>query len=112
MQDPLNDPLTIWFKSSMPPPYTIKQSKYHAGQIVIESEVYAKRVASEFMLGLSTGLTYSGVTFRSTSKSFLIIWESRLPKKTKDSLGTILHHLSDTYQSFIAKSYANLIEAI
>lgn len=111
MSDPFNDPLTIWFKSSMPP-HTSKQLKYHAGQIVIESEVYAKRVAAEFMLGLSTGLSFSGVSFRSTPKSFLIIWEEPLPKKTKDSLETMFHHLGDTFQSYMAKSYAILIVTI
>lgn len=111
MTDPLNDPLTIWFKSSMPP-HAPKHTKYHAGQIVIESEVYAKRVAAEFMLGLSTGLSYSGVSFRSTPKSFLIIWEAPLPKKTKDSLETILHHLGDTFHSYKAKTYATFIVTI
>ena len=111
MSDPFNDPLTIWFKSSMPP-HAPKQTKYHAGQIVIESEVYAKRVAAEFMLGLSTGLSYSGVSFRSTPKSFLIIWEAPLPKKTKDSLEIVFNHLADTFQSFKARSYAMLIVAI
>lgn len=111
MTDPLNDPLTIWFKSTMPS-HAPKQTKYHAGQIVIESEVYAKRVAAEFMLGLSTGLTYSGVSFRSTPKSFLIIWEEPLPKKTKDSLETVFLHLGDIFQSYMAKSYAILIKAI
>ena len=109
MTDPLNDPLTIWFKSSMPS-HTI--TKYHAGKIVIEYEVYAKRVAAEFMLGLSTGLSYSGVSFRSTPKSFLIIWEDPLPKKTKDSLETVFHHLADIFQSYRARSYATLILAI
>lgn len=111
MTDPLNDPLTIWFKSSMPS-HAPKHLKYHAGQIVIESEVYAKRVAAEFMLGLSTGLSYSGVSFRSTPKSFLIIWEEPLPKKTKNSLETVLLHLGDIFQSYKAKSYATLIMAI
>ena len=111
MTDPLNDPLTIWFKSSMPP-HAPKHTKYHAGKIVIESEVYAKRVAAEFMLGLSTGLSYSGVSFRSTPKSFLIIWEAPLPKKTKDSLETVFLHLGDIFQSYKAKTYATFIMTI
>ena len=109
MSDPLNDPLTIWFKSSMPP-HTL--TKYHAGKIVIESEVYAKRVAAEFMLGLSTGLSYSGVSFRSTPKSFLIIWEEPLPEKTKDSLETVFRNLAYIFRSYMANSYAMLIATI
>ena len=111
MTDPLNDPLTIWFTSTMPPPAP-KHLKYHAGKIVIESEIYAKRVAAEFMLGLSTGLTYSGVSFRSTPKSFLIIWEEPLPKKTKSSLETVFLHLGDIFQSYKAKTYATFIATI
>ena len=111
MTDPLNDPLTIWFKSDMPS-HAPKHTKYHAGKIVIESEVYAKRVAAEFMLGLSTGLSYSGVSFRSTPKSFLIIWEAPLPKKTKDSLETVFRNLTYIFQSYMANSYAMLIATI
>lgn len=111
MSDPTNEPLTIWFKSSMPP-HAPKQTMYHAGQIVIESEVYAKRAAAEFMLGLSTGLSYSGVSFRSTPKFFLITWEAPLPKKSKDSLGSVFHHLADTFHSYKAKSYARLMGVI
>ena len=109
MSDPLNDPLTIWFKSSMPS-HTLK--KYHAGKIVIESEVYAKRVAAEFMLGLLTGLSYSGVSFRSTSKSFLIIWEEPLPKKTKDSLETVFRNLAYNFRSYMANAYSIIIATI
>lgn len=92
------------------PSHTI--TKYHAGKIVIEHEVYAKRVAAEFMLGLLTGLSYSGISFRSTPKSFLIIWEAPLPRKTKDSLETVFNHLADTFQSYTARSYATLVAAI
>lgn len=111
MTDPLNDPLSIWFISNMPTPAP-KHLKYHAGKIVIESEIYAKRVAAEFMLGLSTGLTYSGVSFQSTPKSFLIIWEEPLPKKTKNSLETVFLHLGNIFQSYKAKTYATFIVTI
>ena len=108
MSDPLNDPLRIWVVSKMPP-HTPAVQKYAAGQIVIESEVYAKRVAAEFMMSLATGLAFSGASFHSHQKTFLIEWERPLPKETKNNIGKVFNHLRDIFGSYQAKIYGTLI---
>lgn len=106
MLDPFNDPLKIWHCSNTE--VTCSPVRwFDAGQIVIESEDYAKRIAAEFMLDLAAGCSFSGVSFKSHPKTFVIKWESPLPKQTKKSLGQVFKRLSETFGSSIAGSYAS-----
>lgn len=106
MYDPLNDPLRIWHRSFVDV-ICSPAERFHAAQIVIESEVYAKRIAAEFMLDLAAGYSFSGVSFQSHPKTFVIKWESPLPKETKKSLSQVFKRLSETFGSFGANSYAS-----
>ena len=109
MSDPLNDPLRIWHRS-LADPMEHPTRRMDKAVVVIESTVYAKRVAAEFMLDMAAGKSFSGVSFQTTPQSFVIKWESPIPPETMISIAQVFFRLENLFNSYQAKTYGTLFE--
>lgn len=109
MTDPLNDPLRIWHRS-LADPLENPVKRMNKAVVVIESTVYAKRVAAEFMLDIAAGKSFSGVSFQTTPQSFVIKWESPIPVQTKNNIAQVFHRLENLFNSYQASTYKHMFK--